>query len=796
MKTKSLITLAVVAVLSAQCVHATTNITGATQNGHVYTIKPEKAISGVAYRHYTDFSLDSGDIANLNFTHSDGVDREAFINLVDKQVNIGGILNSVKGENNAFHNGHAIFISPNGLVVGASGVLNVGRLSVATPASSTYESLTAEYASNNVKNINKVSQLKKTGNGEINIAGTVLTNRGADFSGSKITVGSNAIILNGALNQEAFTTKEDADALFNDLVNTSGTAINGSELILRNSDVTNAGMSIAGKVINLDTKSNTSVINKGSNGLSVAGTAQIAGKGDTTGLFNYKGAMNVYGKVNGANKTTLSNKSSGAMTVGTGSNITGKDVQLANKSGSSMALENGSQVQGTNAVYITNKKGALDVAGTVKTTANNGKVSIYNRGNNTTTLNIASTSKIDATGGNLLINNFGTGNTNINGTVKNTSGMIAINNRNKGNLTVDGTVETTNKGNIGILNRATDGKLTINSSAEVKTDQKAKIQIINLGSQGMTLSNPIDSAGDINIVNNAGKLKVENSLTARDGNLFVKSRRNATGLLIDSNDAVLQASGNLAILNDGTATNNSGLVISDQASIESTSGEVAINNYKGKLQVGQADDSDPVTITAKNNLGIINRAGGSDMDVFATIVNTGANKTTNIKQNGSGNMNVGGTITHAGRVNVLDNTGKLTLTSKVNNNGGYFYATSRQNGTGIEVGSAFNGSGTGTFLIKNISGANGLKYDGTINSNGGQAALVNKKGDMVVNGTVKSTGNRAIIRNTGGKVTMNQGSKLESNQEAFVVNTGTSKAVLNGTITSPKTPVLYEEVKE
>lgn len=796
MKTKSLITLAVVAVLSAQCVHATTNITGATQNGNVFTIKPEKAISGVAYRHYTDFSLDSGDIANLNFTHSDGVDREAFINLVDKQVNIGGILNSVKGENNAFHNGHAIFISPNGLVVGASGVLNVGRLSVATPASSTYESLTTEYASNNVKNINKVSQLKKTGNGEINIAGTVLTNRGADFSGSKITVGSNAIILNGALNQEAFTTKEDADALFNDLVNTSGTAINGSELILRNSDVTNAGMSIAGKVINLDTKSNTSVINKGSSGLSVAGTAQIAGKGDTTGVFNYKGTMDVYGKVNGANKTTLSNKSSGAMTVGTGSNITGKDVQVANVSGSSMALENGSQVQGTNAVYITNKKGALDVAGTVKTTANNGKVSIYNRGNNTTTLNIASTSKIDATGGNLLINNYGTGDTTVDGDVTNTSGMIAINNRNKGSLLLNtGKIKTTNGGNIGIINRATDGNLTINSSSDVTTAKKAKVQVINLGAQGMTLNNEINSAGDINIVNNAGKLKVNGDFTANDGFLYVKSRRNATGLEITSASSLL-AKNNLAILNDGSSTSNAGLTVNDGASIESTAGDIAINNYKGAMKVGTQSDDEAPTITAKNNLGIINRAGGSNMDVFATIVNTGANKTTNIKQNGSGNMNVGGTITHAGRVNVLDNTGKLTLTSKVNNNGGYFYATSRQNGTGIEVGSNFNGSGTGTFLIKNISGANGLKYDGTINSNGGQAALVNKKGDMVVNGTVKSTGNRAIIRNTGGKVTMNQGSKLESNQEAFVVNTGTSKAVLNGTITSPKTPVLYEEVKE
>ena len=40
-----------------------------------------------------------------------------------------------------FYNGHAIFISPNGMVVGASGVLNVGTLSVVTPAQDKYDGL-------------------------------------------------------------------------------------------------------------------------------------------------------------------------------------------------------------------------------------------------------------------------------------------------------------------------------------------------------------------------------------------------------------------------------------------------------------------------------------------------------------------------------------------------------------------------------------------------------------------------------------------------------------------------------
>ena len=65
-------------------------------------------------------------------------DLSTFVNLVDNQINIQGIVNAV-GKNGAFNNGHAVFISPNGMVVGSSGVLNVGSLTVLTPDSNSYE---------------------------------------------------------------------------------------------------------------------------------------------------------------------------------------------------------------------------------------------------------------------------------------------------------------------------------------------------------------------------------------------------------------------------------------------------------------------------------------------------------------------------------------------------------------------------------------------------------------------------------------------------------------------------------
>ena len=65
-----------------------------------------------------------------------------FISLVNGQVNINGIVNALQQVGGGLKNdGNMIFISPQGMVVGASGVLNVGSLSVITPTQSNYDTL-------------------------------------------------------------------------------------------------------------------------------------------------------------------------------------------------------------------------------------------------------------------------------------------------------------------------------------------------------------------------------------------------------------------------------------------------------------------------------------------------------------------------------------------------------------------------------------------------------------------------------------------------------------------------------
>ncbi len=150
MNKKTLILLAMAATLAIPSANAAgTNITGVTGNGGVYNINPEfiGKDGGAGFRKYNDFTVGQGDTANLMFDgfQKNGKDASitTFVNLVKNQVNVNGVVNTMK--QNGFYNGHAVFITPGGMVVGASGVLNVGRLSTVTPTLTKYNEIGDAY---------------------------------------------------------------------------------------------------------------------------------------------------------------------------------------------------------------------------------------------------------------------------------------------------------------------------------------------------------------------------------------------------------------------------------------------------------------------------------------------------------------------------------------------------------------------------------------------------------------------------------------------------------------------------
>ncbi len=870
MNKKQLIIAAIAATLSVSGAFAATDITGVTGNNGVFNITPDKLNGEVGYRKYDNFNLSAGDIANLIYKYGNSRDINTFINLVQNGVKIDGILNTMRDGN--FYNGQAVFITPGGMAVGASGVLNVGSLSVITPTNDAYNSLKGEYASNNFANINNISSLlnKSSNVGNISIDGKILAREGVQLRGGQINVGANGAIVNGITSTQAFTDRAtaatQAEALFNNLVNTNGIKTasaftkNGSNIQIKSS----TGVDIAGKVINgaADASGITSaqgnsgvfITNSGSNGTKISGLVQSTHE---LNVFNKAGDMTINGtlKNEGAN-LNVSNKG-GNVAIG-GTLSSDRDIAVTNNSSTGSLAFSGT-AKGANANFVNEGAGGMNVTGAVSGT----KARFINRGGKLVIANTADKVAADR----VDVVNYGDGGASIGG-INAENGLYVVNH--KGNLSVDGHVTTGDDATISIRNAETAGKLAVGSNGHIDGQGKValrnqgangmtidgkvtndnalgnaetsiinengallvngkinnngnmaikntgsgmtisknavvtnegQLKVKNYGAGGMTIVGDVNNTGNVTFYNDAGKMKLATTedgtkagnITNEDGRLIIWSRNNSTGISAASSSKIINnGNGNsLAIKHTGTtAAGSKGLDL--QGTIRND-GETAINNYSGDMYISGNIQSD-------GSLGIINRAGAGKAD-FASAGSITSDKNINIKNYGSGDMTVNNTITNNGRLNVIANTGKLNLGGTVHNdsNGALddnngFYAVSRDQGTGINLSSGFKADGAGQNLIKNISGSEGLRYEGNINASGSQTELYNQKGNMTVGGTLATTGDgKVVVLNKG------DGMKLDgiitSEKDAKIVNKGLEHAENNAKVTTPNKIWFYEKLK-
>ena len=215
---------AVVMTLSFGAPASASDITGITPNGNIYNIEAAKVSGSTGFREYNNFNLDEGDVANL--IYKSGYNK--FVNLVDNKVNINGIVNTMRDNN--FFNGHAIFVSPNGIVIGASGVLNVGSLTLATPSQAKFDAMKNAYNGSGLSAYevgkDKYKEVLTDAQGNIIINGKIMARGDVEVYGKNITVEgtkeNNAGIIAGVQNQNsAFINKEQAEQVFNSLVNSN-----------------------------------------------------------------------------------------------------------------------------------------------------------------------------------------------------------------------------------------------------------------------------------------------------------------------------------------------------------------------------------------------------------------------------------------------------------------------------------------------------------------------------------------------------------------------------------------------
>lgn len=148
---------------------------------NVYNIDRQGKNGDLSYNRFREFDLAQGHIANLKF------DTAILANLVQNKITINGIVNAVK--NNQI-DGHLMFLSPNGIAVGATGVINAGQFTGIVPAKTDFEKL---YNATNTADITlaavtKLQQGSYEAGGTIDISGQINTHSGIMLGAGVINI--------------------------------------------------------------------------------------------------------------------------------------------------------------------------------------------------------------------------------------------------------------------------------------------------------------------------------------------------------------------------------------------------------------------------------------------------------------------------------------------------------------------------------------------------------------------------------------------------------------------------------
>lgn len=683
-------------------VFAASTISGVTNGGSgSFNIDPTTKNNGTGFRHYQDFNLGQGDVANLNFA-----DINTFVNMVDNQVVINGIVNSVRG--NGFYNGKAVFISPNGMVVGASGVLNVGSLGVYTPfnkytGGENDSAALTEYYNNSVKD----GYIK---NGStITIDGKIISSGNVDLMSGNVNVAKGAGIV-GGINTDKMTilsTQDQATALFNNLVNTNNLTT-GNEFI---SDTTGQiritglnSVNIAGDVVNYATGGNYAgdpkatdfsgvfVHNMGVNGdngndgLTVSGNISNA-KG-LVQLSNNKGDLNVSGNIKNNGTTNIYNDPYGYKST-IGNALT--DEELANNAKNS-GLNISGNVNTKGQLNIRNEGGkGINLSGTVN---HDGNAYVQNGYTEKNTGYTPNNNKLANTG---ALNIGGTFNTTGNAEFLNTEhGQDGLNVT--GNVTTGGKATYTNKGAAG---------LNVKQGGAIKSSQG--LEMTNYGVGGLNITGSANNTGKATVTNHSGRLTVGGTFTNNGDATFVNN-----GTELNVSGTVSNENGLLDMTNNGA----DGFNVTETGKISGNGGLNMTNS-----EAGTAGMNINGTVTNIGNANVLNKAGA--LNVKGSFTNTGDAVFTN---DGT-NLVVNGTVTN--------NKGTLKMT---NNNGAFnVNGTVRNNGTTTNLTNA---------------GADGLNVAGTVYSNG-DLTMTNTgaKGiNLASTGRVKGDNNIYINNNSKGGV--------------------------------------------
>lgn len=174
-------------------------------NGNVGNIYAEKIVNNnTAVNRFDQFKIDAGDIANMYFRTQDSAWADNLVNFVNNRIDVAGTVNAIK-ENKI--GGNLFFLSPNGMVVGKSGVINAGSLFAMAPKHGvdpestldeydyTYEGLRGAFASGTAtdETLNRMMKLDipLNSSGTISVLGTINAVGDVKLAAANVAVGKN-----------------------------------------------------------------------------------------------------------------------------------------------------------------------------------------------------------------------------------------------------------------------------------------------------------------------------------------------------------------------------------------------------------------------------------------------------------------------------------------------------------------------------------------------------------------------------------------------------------------------------
>lgn len=181
-------------------------------NGAITDVYNQQVKNGSALNKFTDFDVANGHVANLQLdAHGNFKAADRQINLVTNKINIDGVVNAFK---DGKIGGDIYFFSSNGMAVGSTGVINVGRLTVGTSAHAA-EDIYDDWSSYNAKTAAQKNEFliidretfevdgktyykEKINDGNIKVDGVVNSIGNIILSAKEVTVGADASLNAGA----------------------------------------------------------------------------------------------------------------------------------------------------------------------------------------------------------------------------------------------------------------------------------------------------------------------------------------------------------------------------------------------------------------------------------------------------------------------------------------------------------------------------------------------------------------------------------------------------------------------